>query len=171
MRRHPIGYPGAPTVMIDAASNSVAFEYGDFFVARPSGPQQIDILFSVAVQDQPFGDGLLFNNIVQATELNSTEEATIGLGTADVVLSQPELALQKGIVASTNPDAVFAPSPVAPVAFTPPGSAGVRFPARSPRTSWPQGDIDSDVSQGRRGRPRHLRDRRRKQRQRPQRGL
>ena len=143
----PIGYPGAPTVTIDAASNSVAFEYGDFFVARPSGPQQIDILFSVAVQDRPFGDGLLFNNIVQATELNSTEEATIGLGTADVVLSQPELALQKGIVASTNPDAVFAPTPVAPVAFTPPGSAGVRFSGTLSSNALAAGEIDSNVSQ------------------------
>lgn len=143
---NPTGYSGLPQIIVGAASNSISFVYGDYDLGPGSGPVHIDILFSVVVQDQPFGDGLVMNNVVQATETNSSGRVTTGLDTAEVILSQPELVLQKGIVASTNPDTVFNPSPAAPVSFSDPGSGGVRFSGTISSNLLAGSDIISDVT-------------------------
>ncbi len=142
---NPPGYAGVPTVVSDAAQNSVSFQFGSFSLAT-SAPTHVDILFSVVVQDRPYGDGLLFNNLVQSSETNSDGETTINAGTGSVILSQPQLNLDKGIVASSNPDAVFSPSPVAPFAVTTPGSPGVRFSGTVSSDVLATGTIDSNVA-------------------------
>ncbi|HEX2891099.1 isopeptide-forming domain-containing fimbrial protein [Vineibacter terrae] len=142
---NPAGYAGVPTVVTDATQNSVSFQFGSFSLGTPT-PTHIDILFSVVVQDQPYGDGLLFNNLVQSSETNSDGEATINAGTSSVILSQPQLNLDKGIVASSNPDAVFSPSPVAPFTVTAPGSTGVRFSGTVSSDVLASGTIDSNVT-------------------------
>ncbi|WP_131857226.1 DUF11 domain-containing protein [Bosea sp. BK604] len=143
---NPTGYAGVPSVIVGALSNSISFRYGNYELASGSGPLRVDILFSVVVQDQPFGDGLVMNNVVQASEINSTGLVTVGVDTADVILSQPELTLQKGIVASTNPDTVFTPSPAAPVVFTDPGSGGTRFSGTISSGLLASSDVVSDVT-------------------------
>lgn len=114
-----------PTISFNAASNSLTFDFGD--AVAPGNPRSmIDLLFTVVVQDQEFGDGLLLTNQVTSTETNSFGEVFEDNAIIQFVLGEPELNITKGVIADTNANANPTAS-VGPVAFTAPGSAGNRF--------------------------------------------
>ncbi|MBR0649618.1 isopeptide-forming domain-containing fimbrial protein [Roseomonas terrae] len=135
----------APLVTIDAANNSFAVEFLDLYPGSTLATSA-DLLFTVRVIDAPFGDGLLMTNTVQGVELTPTgtviaESAAI----TTVTLTEPELRITKGIVATDNPAGIFSPGAVAPVVFNAPGSAGVRFIGTIDSTNLAATPIDSNL--------------------------
>jgi len=115
-----------PTIDVDVPANAIEFTYGDFDDPRDQ-PTRIDILFTVTVNNQPYADGLFFTNQAQVHEgsTNSGNQFTDTI--VDFILREPFLVLDKGAVASDNPNAVFDPDPPAPLTFTAPGSPGQRW--------------------------------------------
>lgn len=114
-----------PTIGFDAAANSLIFDFGD--ARAPGNPAtRIDLLFTVVVADEEFGDGLLLTNQVTSTETNSFGAVSEDNAIVQFVLGEPELNIKKGVIADSNLEATPAGS-VGPVAFAAPGSAGNRF--------------------------------------------
>ncbi|HRF49735.1 MAG TPA: isopeptide-forming domain-containing fimbrial protein [Anaerolineales bacterium] len=117
-----------PTITTDAASNTVAFNFGTFdSVADPS--TVVDVLFTVTVTDDPFVDGLFLTNQVRASEGTTNAGSQVDDSIVMIELGQPELALQKGVIATNGTGAVFAPVTVGPVAFAAPGTVGAPWAA------------------------------------------
>jgi len=115
----------APTISTDVVSNSIEFDYNDFDTTTDVSTE-IDLLFTVQVSDDPFADGLFLTNQVRATEgsTNAGSENTDAI--VQIILTEPDLRISKGVVATNNAHAVFSPAVVGPVAFSAPGSAGFR---------------------------------------------
>jgi len=117
-------YGTTPSLSVDAVSNSITFDYGDFDVVGGTATN-IDILFTVTATDDPFADGLLLTN--QARRVQETTNAGDFVSDAiiQVVLGEPSLQITKGIVATDNPNANLTTA-AGPVAFSAPGTAGYR---------------------------------------------
>ncbi len=119
------GIAGTPSVTINAASNSLRFDFGSID-APGTPPTRLELLLTVAVQDRPFGDGLLLTNQVTQSETSSDGGVTENNAIVQFLLGEPRLNISKGVIATDNAGAGFT-APVGPVAFTAPGSAGNRF--------------------------------------------
>ncbi len=118
-----------PNVGFSAAGNSLTFDFTGVAgnaLPTPYATTHLDLLFTVAVNDQKFGDGLLLTNQVTSTETNSFGQTVEDNAIIRFELGEPVLRVTKGVVATDNPDGVFTGS-VGPVAFTAVGSAGPRF--------------------------------------------
>ncbi|MDP3418833.1 SdrD B-like domain-containing protein [Falsiroseomonas sp.] len=115
----------APHISFDPESNFLRFDFGD--AVAPGNPaSRIDLLFTVVVLDEEFGDGLLLTNQVTSTETNSFGDVSEDNAIVQFVLGEPELNITKGVIADSNPNATLTAA-AGPVAFTAPGSAGNRF--------------------------------------------
>lgn len=120
-----------PTVIWNAASNSLVFDFGDVD-AGTYNASTIDLLFTVRVVDAPFGDGLLLTNQVTSSEVNSEGEVSQDNAIVQFTLTEPELSISKSVIATSNAKAVIADadggawSPSG-VSWTAPGSSGSRF--------------------------------------------
>jgi uncharacterized repeat protein (TIGR01451 family)/fimbrial isopeptide formation D2 family protein len=137
-------YGSTPGLSIDAVSNSVTFNYGDFDVA--SGSQRtIDILFTVTASSDPFADGLLLTNQARRSQDTTNSSVFIDDAIIQIELGMPELHLTKGIVATNNPNAVFSAGAVGPIGFSVPGSAGYRGSATLHSNGLAATPIDSDL--------------------------
>ena len=121
-------YGSTPSLTVDAGSNSVTFDYGDFDIVGGTA-RDIDILFTVTATNDPFADGLMLTN--QARRVQNTTNAGNFVSDAiiQILLGEPSLQLTKGIVATSNPSASFTAG-VGPVTFSAPGTAGYRGSAR-----------------------------------------
>lgn len=113
-----------PTISFDAASNFLKFDFGD--ARAPGNPaSRIDLLFTVVVADEEFGDGLLLTNQVTSTETNSFGEVFEDNAIVQFVLGEPELNITKGVIADSGTGTLTATA--GPVSFSAPGTAGNRF--------------------------------------------
>ncbi|MGB0927580.1 MAG: beta strand repeat-containing protein, partial [Pikeienuella sp.] len=119
-----------PTISIDGVSNAVSFDFGTFS-ADPRQEIEIEILFSVTVQDVVFADGLLLTNQATTSEQNTSDAPVSTTAIAQFVFTQPELDITKGVVAAESDGAIQ--GDVGPVGFSGPGTAGQR--ADAPITS------------------------------------
>jgi uncharacterized repeat protein (TIGR01451 family)/fimbrial isopeptide formation D2 family protein len=146
---NPIGYAGAPTLLLDVASNSITFDFGSFHMEVPQ-ELTVDILFRLPVEDRPFGDGLFLTNLVTAREANTAGVVVTSNAIAQVVLTQPALSLTKGVIGVETGQAVFPltvdPAVTGPVAFAPPGSAGLPFTGPITSAALAATPIDSDLA-------------------------
>lgn len=139
-------YGSAPALSIDTISNRVSFDYGSFD-RNPSMLSTIDILFTVTVTAAPFADGLFLTNQARRSQNSTNAGPFIEDAIIQIQLGEPELAIKKGIVATSNTgDNVFAPAIAGPVAFTPPGSPGFRGASTINSTGLIATPIDSNVS-------------------------
>jgi fimbrial isopeptide formation D2 family protein/uncharacterized repeat protein (TIGR01451 family) len=127
-----------PTVTRDSVGNIVEFFFGDYDNPTiPPPTARIDILLSVEVLDDPFADRLFLTNQARV-ELGSTNNGDNQLDAIiQIILTQPELRITKGIIAtnSTAPNAAFNPAQVGPATFTPNGVGA--------NPSW-SGTVDSN---------------------------
>lgn len=116
-----------PTISYDSLSNSLKFDFGE--ARAPGNPAStIDLLFTVVVQDEEFGDGLLLTNQVTSTETNSFNKESQDNAIVQFVLGEPELNITKGVIADTNAAAGLTATPGPDgISFTAPGSGGNRF--------------------------------------------
>ncbi len=116
-----------PSISYDSASNELTFDFGD--AVAPGNPAStIDLLFTVVVADEEFGDGLLLTNQVTSTETNSFGKEFQDNAIVQFVLGEPELNITKGVIADTNSAANLTRT-AGPdgISFTAPGSSGNRF--------------------------------------------
>ena len=118
-----------PVVAVNGPGNEITFDFGGIAgsaVAPAYSPTHLDLLFTVQVNDQRFGDGLLLTNQVTSKETSSQGVVSEDNAIIRFELGEPVLKVTKGIVASDNPDSVLT-GPAGPVPFTAVGSAGPRF--------------------------------------------
>ncbi|MEI6160173.1 MAG: hypothetical protein WCP77_10090, partial [Roseococcus sp.] len=138
-------YGTVPTLSVSIANNALTLDFGDIGNGTPASTT-LDLLFTVKVQDRPLGDQLLLTNLATATETNSAGTVITDNDIAQVTLSEPVLKVYKGVVATSDPGAVFSPGTVGPVPFSAPGSAGVRFTGVINSTNLAATQVDSDLS-------------------------
>ncbi|UPY37766.1 SdrD B-like domain-containing protein [Sediminicoccus sp. KRV36] len=132
-----------PIITYDSVSNSLKFDFGD--ARAPGNPSStIDLLFTVVVQDEEFGDGLLLTNQVTSTETNSFGKEFQDNAIVQFVLGEPELNITKGVIADTNPAATTTGS-LGPVTFSAPGTAGNRFTGTINSTNLASAPIDANL--------------------------
>lgn len=134
-----------PSISTTAASNLVTFTIGTF--DDPSSPPaEVDILFTVTVNDEPFADDLLLTNQFSRT-LNNTEGSDIQAETGQqITLAQPLVDIYKGVVSTDNTNGSFSPTLVGPVAFTSPGGGCPRFGSTIHSQDLATTPINSDLS-------------------------
>jgi fimbrial isopeptide formation D2 family protein/uncharacterized repeat protein (TIGR01451 family) len=132
-----------PTISFDSASNFLKFDFGDA-VAPGNPPSRIDLLFTVVVLDQEFGDGLLLTNQVTSTETNSFGKVSEDNAIVQFVLGEPELNITKGVIADSGAGTPTATA--GPVTFSAPGTAGNRFTGTINSTNIKTVPIDANLT-------------------------
>ncbi|RMG82838.1 MAG: isopeptide-forming domain-containing fimbrial protein, partial [Chloroflexi bacterium] len=130
------GDSNVPVMTIDATSNSINFQFGDF--DDPSNVDTvIDILFSVTVSTDPFADSLFLTNQAQAGEGSTNSGTATSTDIIQIELREPSLSMDKGVIATDS--TVLAPL------FTPaqrgPGSMTINPSGNNP--SW-TGTVDTN---------------------------
>lgn len=102
-----------PTVSLDAANNSLRFDYGA--IAFPStGTRTVELLIDCTVTDAPIEDGLVLTNL--ATSAADGTTSTTSATTLDpLTVAAPRLRATLGVSASSNGGAIFMPSSMASV--------------------------------------------------------
>lgn len=133
-----------PELTFDTAANSLTITFRDLNPAVPTATVA-DILFTLAVVDQSFGDGLLLTNQVQATEVDNQGLETSSTAIRQLLLTEPELQITKGVIATDSAVGDFTPDAVGPVPFSAPGSAGVRFTGTIDSNALAAQSINSDI--------------------------
>ena len=139
-----------PTLTLPAdGSNSIVFNFGTFD-APPQAPADppvvLDILFTVQVTDQPFADGLLLTNQVQAQFGTTGTTVVSNTAIVEIELNEPTLTLHKGVVSTDAAGAVFAPTAIGPVTFAAPNTAGAPFTGSFTSAGLAATPIASDVA-------------------------
>lgn len=136
-----------PTLSVDAGSNSLTFSYGSYDNSQ-NVASVIDLLLSVTVSNDPFADGLFLTNQVRQSESSTQNVIDTRDAIIQIKLTEPVLRVLKGVVASSaaTPPAVFTPTPVGPVSFNAPGTAGARFTPTINSTNLATQPINSNLS-------------------------
>jgi fimbrial isopeptide formation D2 family protein/uncharacterized repeat protein (TIGR01451 family) len=135
----------APAYSGSGLANSFTFTYPTF--NDPANQAHtIDLLFTRVVTNTPFADGLYITNQAQERESNTFGTIFSQSAIAQVQVREPALKITKGIVATSNPNAVFSPSPVGPVSFSAPGTSCPRFSGAITSAALASTPINSDVS-------------------------
>ena len=119
----PVVGANVPSYFPTGLTNSILFDYGTFSYL-PNQPLIIDLLFTRAVTNTPFADGLYLTNEAQECESNTFGVTFCQAAIAQVHVREPALKITKGVVAASNPNAVFSPPPVT---FQAPGTSCPRF--------------------------------------------
>lgn len=117
-----MGSPAAiPSMSAAPNENIVVFSWGDFDdpLNRPS---VIDLLFTVTVTDQPFADGIVLANFVNANQAATNVTAQQPAAAVQLKHTTPSIIMRKGAVSSTGAGAQFIPPATGPVPFNPPGA-------------------------------------------------
>jgi fimbrial isopeptide formation D2 family protein/uncharacterized repeat protein (TIGR01451 family) len=116
--------PSQPVLSVNAADNSLTFDYSPDFTDPGNTPRDVDLLLTLKVSSAPFADGLQLTNEAYEQESNSFSESIGQAAIAQFTLCEPKLRVRKGVVRTNKPGALFSPSPPAPpgVTFALPGS-------------------------------------------------
>ncbi|MFZ4408852.1 MAG: hypothetical protein ACOYOH_16025, partial [Paracraurococcus sp.] len=145
-----LNLPGqTPTLSYSASGNSLTLDFGD--IQNGAYPRtQLDLLVTLRVTDNAFGDGLLLTNQVTLSENNSFKDASGDNGIIQFVLGEPLLKITKGVIGSDNASTTFKnattlDATIGPVAFTAPGSSGVRFSGTISSDLLSTAPIDADA--------------------------
>jgi len=95
------GGPGSPpTLTVDAAGNSLTFEFSPNIQDQDGqAAATIDLLFTVTLTDQPFADGLFLTNQARLIYSNSFADSNVNDEIVQFELTNPALDITKGAVA------------------------------------------------------------------------
>jgi uncharacterized repeat protein (TIGR01451 family)/fimbrial isopeptide formation D2 family protein len=137
--------PVVPVYTADGATNSMQWDYGTFNNSL-NLPWTIELLFTRDVTNTPFADGLFLTNEAQECESNTFGVIFCQNAIAQIHVREPALKITKGIVSTTNPNAVFSPPQPGPVAFQPVGGSCPRFSQPITSAGLAFTPIDSNVS-------------------------
>ena len=150
----------APVVTADSDSNFLRIAYANYNDTRHQATT-VDLLFTVTVSSAPFADRLYLTNQGRAYEGSTNAGTADATAIVQLLLTEPVVVSNKGIIATDNATAavVFTPDPPGPVAFNAPGTAGARWAGTIDfdRTGR-QPDRQRPLRRGR-GRQHHLRHR------------
>ncbi len=142
---HSLPAANVPTMTVDAAANSMAWDYGDYD-GNGNPASKIELVFTVTVSNQQFADGLYLTNQANSQESSTQANSSNGNGIVQIQLTQPVLTNKKGIVATDNPNAVFSPTPPGPQTFNAPGTSGVRWSGTISSSGLAANPIDSGLT-------------------------
>ena len=117
-----------PVLTNDTVSNSLLFTYGNYDDTR-NQTNTVDILFTVTVSNDPFADGLYLTNQVRAHESNSQNDSTEGDSIIQILLTEPQLNIRKGIISTSNSSGTYSPTGRVPsnITVSAPGSSCPRL--------------------------------------------
>jgi uncharacterized repeat protein (TIGR01451 family)/fimbrial isopeptide formation D2 family protein len=116
----------APALSTDAVGNTLTFSYPAF--DSPSNPSTaIELLLTVTASNAPFADKLFLTNQVRSSEGTTQLDASTHDSIVQIQLTEPDVKITKGVVATNASSSTFAPAAVGPVAFNAPGTFGARW--------------------------------------------
>ena len=149
VRDNGSAFNGIPTIIPNGTNNTVQFDFGTFDDnGAASGPQVIDILFTVAANDEPFGNGLFLTNqaLVGIGSTNGSTDAITEI--VQIEVEEPELVLKKGIVSTNAGSSTFNPGTVGPagVVFDDPDDSSSPFSGTISSTGLLTNPIDSNMT-------------------------
>jgi uncharacterized repeat protein (TIGR01451 family) len=110
---HTLATPtGIPTLTVNP-DNSFTLDYtaGN---NTANTPRTIDLLVTFNVTADPYADGLIFMNEVQECETDTFGKRFCQAAIARFQLTEPNVRIRKGVIASTNSNSVFSPAPKVP---------------------------------------------------------
>ncbi len=140
-----LGTTLVPTIVTDAAANTVVFDFGSFDAASNS-TAVVDILFTVTAQDVVMADGLRLTNQVQASYESTNQGSQISGAIVQIIKAAPELNLSKGVVSTNAISPTYSPSTVGPVAFAAPNSGGAAFAGGITSSNLSTSPVDSNLT-------------------------
>jgi fimbrial isopeptide formation D2 family protein/uncharacterized repeat protein (TIGR01451 family) len=108
--------------------------------------RQIDIMFTVTINDAAYAPGMFITNQATVTE-NNIQSSFASNSIQQIELEVPELTITKGAVASDNTDDLYTPIPSFPYGITAPGTAGLRFTGTVNSATLDTAPVHSDVSE------------------------
>ena len=135
-----------PALTADTAANSFTFSFTNIS-PLPTKVTTADFLFTVRVEDDPFGDGLKLTN--QATSQEFKHDGSLALfSTAikQITLTEPDLRITKGVIQTNNDGGTFTLASQGPVTFTEPGGSAPRFIGTINSTNLTTAPINSDLN-------------------------
>ncbi|MFO0168854.1 MAG: isopeptide-forming domain-containing fimbrial protein [Alphaproteobacteria bacterium] len=136
----------APILTADTNANSFSFSFNDIN-PDPTAVTVADFLFTVRVKDDPFGDGLKLTNQVTSQEFKHGNVASVfSTAIKQVTLTEPNLAITKGVIQTDNNGGTFTLAQQGPVTFTEPGEIGNRFTGTINSTNLASKPINSDLN-------------------------
>ncbi|MCC6146446.1 MAG: isopeptide-forming domain-containing fimbrial protein [Anaerolineaceae bacterium] len=126
--------PASVTISPSTADNSVKFSFGSYD-DPVNDPKMIDLLFTVRVTAEKFGDGLKMRNSVLQQDANSPGSLSSQNTFMDVTLTEPVLVGSKSVISTDHAGVVPNPPIPAPIVFSTPGSIGAPWNTGSPLNS------------------------------------
>jgi uncharacterized repeat protein (TIGR01451 family) len=108
-------HPNGPDISVNAAANTVILNFGKFdadhaIMAGADRNKTLDLLISVQVADRPFAkDGFFLTNQADAAYGNTKGTSSSTTNIVQIFLTQPDISIKKGAVASTRPGTDFIP--------------------------------------------------------------
>ncbi|PID99212.1 hypothetical protein CSA80_00370 [Candidatus Saccharibacteria bacterium] len=138
-------FEGDVPTLTTEPGNVVRFAYSAINDVN-NASRAVDILFSVTISDEAYAPNLSVTNLATATESSQVSSSTSTNALVQIQLGIPQLVIDKGAVATSNPEAVFSPTPNAPVSFNAPGTSGPRFSGTITSASLDSQPISSSVN-------------------------
>ncbi|MFN6252159.1 MAG: isopeptide-forming domain-containing fimbrial protein [Acetobacteraceae bacterium] len=136
----------APILSADTNANSFSFSFNNIN-PDPTAVTVADFLFTVRVKDDPFGDGLKLTNQVTSQEFKHGNVASVfSTAIKQVTLTEPNLAITKGVIQTDNNGGTFTLAQQGPVTFSEPGEIGNRFTGTINSTNLASKPINSDLN-------------------------
>ena len=105
-----------PTVTNSATSNSFTVDY-PAYDDPASLPSTLDLLVTFTVSSDPFADELLLTNQVRMQQLTTNAPNLVIDNSVQIVLTEPVLAISKGVVATDNAAGAYTPVTIGPTTF------------------------------------------------------
>jgi fimbrial isopeptide formation D2 family protein/uncharacterized repeat protein (TIGR01451 family) len=135
-----------PALTADTAANSFTFSFTNVS-PLPTKVTTADFLFTVRVEDDPFGDGLKLTNQVTSQEFKHDGSlALFSTAIKQITLSEPDLRITKGVIQTNNDGGTFTLASQGPVTFTEPGGSAPRFTGTINSTNLTTAPINSDLN-------------------------
>ena len=97
--------PNNPILLsLDLSGNAISLDIGTIQDLAPNIPQTLDLLYTVMISEQPFQNGIVFTNQANSSYSNTTGSNYNIIGTTSLTLDEPDVYINKSIVAATLSD-------------------------------------------------------------------
>jgi len=136
----------APIISADGPSNGFTFSFTNINPS-PTAVTTADFLFTVRVEDDPFGDGLKLTNQVTSQEFkHGLIPSVFSTAIKQITLTEPDLRITKGVIQTDNNSGTFTLPSQGPVTFTEPGGSADRFTGTINSTNLAATPINSNLN-------------------------
>jgi uncharacterized repeat protein (TIGR01451 family)/fimbrial isopeptide formation D2 family protein len=136
-------YLATEPVLTNQAGNVLRFSWASTHDPA-SADRQIDVLFTVTINDAAYAPGMYITNQATVTE-NNIQSSFASNSIQQIELEVPELTITKGAVISDNSADIYTPTTAFPYSVTAPGSAGLRFSGTVSSATLDGAPVDSNV--------------------------